>query len=363
MARKKISGITRRNLVKIMGAGPALIAVPEILVPRKARAADRIVARDPGGPFEKAMKEAYHIPFQKATGIEVVGVTAAHEPIALIKGMVETKNFQWDAVILSAYTQETLAAQNMLEPLGFENDPIVSEVAPHLRTPYIVGNYVWATVLAYRTDVYPAKGKVPSGGWKDMWDMKGIPGRRALRKYPVDSLEPALMADGVANDKVYPLDLDRAFKSLDKIKKDVAVWWSGGAQSSQLLKVGEVDMCVAWNGRAQAVIDEGAPVGISWNQATYSYDGWTIPKGNPKAELVRKFIRFASEAKNQAVLTQHVAYGPTNVNGMKFVDEKRKLALPTNPEFQKNIVKNDQSYWAKNQEKVLERFNAWVASA
>ena len=353
-------GVSRRSMIKVMGAGPALIAVPEILVPRKARAAERIVARDPGGPFEKAMKEAYHIPFQKATGIEIVGVTGAHEPIAIIKSMVETKNYQWDAVILSAYTHETLAGQNMLEPLGLENDSIVTEIPTHLRSPFIVGNYVWATALAYRTDTMK---KAPTGGWKDLWDVKGFPGRRALRKYPVDSLEPALMADGVPNDKVYPLDADRAFKSLDKIKKDVAVWWSGGAQSSQLLKTGEVDMCVAWNGRAQAVIDEGAPVAISWNQATYSFDGWTIPKGHPKADLIRRYIRFCSEAKNQAVLTQHVAYGPTNPNGMKFVDEKRKMALPTNPEFIKNMVRNDQSYWAKNQEKVLERFIAWVASA
>ena len=89
--------------------------------------------------------------------------------------------------------------------------------------------------------------------------VKGIPGRRGLRKYPVDTFENAVLADGVAPDKVYPIDQDRAFKSLDKIRKDVAVWWSGGAQTSQLLKTGELDICVTWNGRAQAAIDEGGP--------------------------------------------------------------------------------------------------------
>lgn len=360
MSRKLKAGVCRRSLIKVMGAGPALIAVPEILVPRKARAAERIVARDPGGPFEKAMKEAYHIPFQKATGIEVVGVTASHDPIALVKGMVETKNYQWDAVILSHYTQETLGSQGFLENLGLEGDATIQEVAPQFRTPFIVGNYVWSTALAYRTDTMK---KAPTGGWKDLWDAKGFPGRRGLRKYPVDSFEPALMADGVAPDKVYPIDMDRAFKSLDKIKKDVAVWWTGGAQSSQLIKTGELDMAVMWNGRAQAVIDEGAPVALSWNQATWSYDGWTIPKGNPKADIVRRFIKFASEAKNQAELAKHIAYGPTNANGLKFVDDKRKLALPTNPEYFKNMVQNNAAYWQKNQERAIERFNAWVATA
>jgi len=64
----------------------------------------------------------------------------------------------------------------------------------------------------------------------------------AVAVTPFDTIEEALLADGVAKDKLYPLDIDRAFRSLDKIKKDVAVWWTGGAQTSQMLKTGEVDM-------------------------------------------------------------------------------------------------------------------------
>ena len=256
MLKKTKSGIGRRQAVKVMGAGAALIAVPEILVPRKARAAERLVVRDPGGPFEKAFKEALHKPFQQATGIEVVGVTGQHEPVAIIKGMVDTKAYQWDVTIVSEYTHNTLAKAGYLEPLGFENDSVIGEIPSNLKQSTIVASYVWSTILAYRTDVYPSKAKAPTGGWKDLWDVKGIPGRRGLRKYPVDTLENAVLADGVAADKVYPIDQDRAFKSLDKIKKDVAVWWDQGAQASQMLKTNEVDILPCWNGRIQAVIDE-----------------------------------------------------------------------------------------------------------
>src|SRR5256885_16366801 len=38
--------------------------------------------------------------------------------------------------------------------------------------------------------------------------------------------EFALIADGVALDKLYPIDIDRAFRSLDRIKKDVVKWRS-----------------------------------------------------------------------------------------------------------------------------------------
>ena len=36
------------------------------------------------------------------------------------------------------------------------------------------------------------------------------------------------MADGVAPDKLYPLDVDRAFKKLEEIKPNITVWWTSG---------------------------------------------------------------------------------------------------------------------------------------
>jgi len=71
---------------------------------------------------------------------------------------------------------------------------------------------------------------------------QGHSGRRGLRKYPFDTIEQALMADGVQTAGVYPCDLDRAFAALDRLKPDVAVWWTSGAQLEQLLTSGEVDM-------------------------------------------------------------------------------------------------------------------------
>ncbi|MGF6972768.1 hypothetical protein QFZ94_001195 [Paraburkholderia sp. JPY465] len=91
-------------------------------------------------------------------------------------------------------------------------------------------------------------------------------------------LEIALLADGVPPNKLYPLDLDRAFKKLDTIKSDI-VWWSGGAQSQQLLASGEAPIGMFWNGRLHALAQTGVPVGISWNQNLTAADMLVIPKG------------------------------------------------------------------------------------
>ena len=218
---------------------------------------------------------------------------------------------------------------------------------------------VYATLIAYRKDTM---GKNPPKGWKDLWDTKGHPGVRAIRKHPFDTMEAALMADGVEPKDLYPIDFDRAFKSLDKIKKDVAIWWTGGAQTSQLLKTGEVDILFTWNGRAQVAIDDGAPVELVWNQALWTFEGWSILKGTPKADLVREFIEFCAQGEQQAKYTPYVAYGPTAPDAYQYVDKERAKVLPTNPAYLKNMVSVDTDFWGKNKEKASEMFNAWLLS-
>ncbi|NJL18453.1 MAG: ATP-binding protein [Nitrospira sp.] len=53
--------------------------------------------------------------------------------------------------------------------------------------------------------------------------MKSFPGQRSVRKHPIYALEMALIADGVPMDKLYPIDVDRAFKKLEELKPHVLV--------------------------------------------------------------------------------------------------------------------------------------------
>ena len=97
--------------------------------------------------------------------------------------------------------------------------------------------------------------------------MQKFPGKRAIYKWvSVGAPEIALLADGVAPEKLYPLDLDRVFAKLDTIKKEI-VWWGSGAQSQQLLASGETPIGMFWNGRIYAMQKDGpSSVGIGWHQ-------------------------------------------------------------------------------------------------
>ncbi len=272
--------ISRRTALKGAMAGGVVLGAPWVW--RKASAqGKRIVIRDPGGPFTVAFAEAFYKPFQAATGIEAVGVASAHEPTSQIKSMVDTKTYTWDMALLSQAAADQLVKEGeYIEKIGLDSHPDVTEIRAEFRTPYCYGNDVYTALLAYRTDAF--KGRKPPTSWKDLWDVAGVPGRRAIRKHPFDTTEEALLADGVPKDKLYPCDVDRAFRSLDKIKKNVAVWWTGGAQTSQMLKSGEVDMIPTWNARAQAAIDDGAPAAMAWDQGLWAVEGWSILARDPE---------------------------------------------------------------------------------
>ncbi|WP_082377903.1 extracellular solute-binding protein [Pseudomonas sp. RIT-PI-q] len=100
--------------------------------------------------------------------------------------------------------------------------------------------------MAYNAD----KLKTPPSSWADFWDLEKFPGKRALRKSPVHTLQIALMADGVPKDKVYallktPQGVDRAFAKLDKVKSSIQ-WRESGAQPQQWLAAGDVVLTSAF---------------------------------------------------------------------------------------------------------------------
>ena len=126
---------------------------------------------------------------------------------------------------------------------------------------------------------------------------------------PIYDLEVALIADGVPMDKLYPLDVDRAFKKLEELKPHVLVWWSSGAQSAQVLKDGEVDMVGAWNGRIQALDERArrpraASSAITFDQQILVSDSWMIPKGAPNKELAMKAIAIMCGPEVNARISQ-----------------------------------------------------------
>jgi len=163
-------------------------------------------------------------------------------------------------------------------------------------------------------------------------------------------------------DKVFPLDVDRAFRKLDQIKPHIKVWWTQGNQSQQLLRDGEVDAMVIWNARASELQQQGVPVELVWNGATITTTMWGVAKGAPNRKLAWEFIQFAVQAKPQADFANKLFYGPTNPEAFKYISPDVSRQLPTYPENVKVSIKPDTVAEADQTAKIQERFTQWLAS-
>ena len=305
-----------------------------------------------GGSTQDAQKQAWAEPFSKATGINVVqdGPT----DYGKLKAMVESGNVQWDIVDVEADFALRAASEGLLEPLDFsviQRD----KIDPRFVSDHGVGSFYFSFVLGYNQG--KLGGKAPQD-WTALFDTTNYPGKRALYKWPSPGvLELALLADGVPADQLYPLDLDRAFKKLDTIKKDI-VWWGGGAQSQQLLASGEASLGQFWNGRIYALQQDGAPVGVSWKQNLVMADFLVIPKGAKNKDAAMKFLANASSAKGQADFANLTAYAPVNVDSVGQLKGELAPNLPT--AYAKDQITLDYAYWAKNGPAIAARWNEWL---
>lgn len=355
--------LSRRKMVKkIITFSSAAVCAPFVITPSRGTAQNRqrIIVRDSGGIVSKIYQNVFYKPFTEATGIQVIGTVASVEPAAQIQAMVDTGVLHWDMAAIGHRSIKLLTANKVyLEQHGLDHDPVVSAIPPKFLSPYGVGTNIYSTVLAYRTNTF--KKRAPQT-WSDLWDVNRFPGRRGLRKLPFDTVEEALMADGVPADSIYPCDLDRAFRSLDKIKSHISVWWTNAPEAEQLLKSNGVDLMPSIVSRAQAAIDAGAPIAISWDQHVYGCDSWVILKGTPNADACRRFIKFTSDPKRQALLASYGAIGVTQPDAFKYIDPKRAKLLSTYPENLKKGVFIDDSYWLNAQSTVIERFSQWMLS-
>ncbi|WP_281060075.1 ABC transporter substrate-binding protein [Mesorhizobium sp. M2A.F.Ca.ET.043.05.1.1] len=256
-----------------------------------------------GGSYEEAIRQAVIDPFQSETGIKVTYVSPADE--AKLKVQVDSTTVQWDVVELSSFPFRP-DASNYLEEIdyGAFDKETLDNLVPEAKVKYGVGAYVWSTVMAFSTAEYPADKPRPRS-WAEFWDVSKFPGPRSLRTCAngdVATIEFALLAAGVPKDKLYPIDFDKAFASLDRIKPHITRFWTDGADVGQFLSDRQVAMASAFNGTMEYLKAQGAPLDYQWNEGELSAAYWVVPKGAKNRAAAMRFAAYQSSAEAQARL-------------------------------------------------------------
>ncbi|MCC7275611.1 MAG: ABC transporter substrate-binding protein [Alphaproteobacteria bacterium] len=344
--------ILKGALATLAAVAPATAALAQAEPPKPAQ----IVINDSGGAMQSAMRQLFYSEFERRYGIKVV----ATSPVDLgkLQAQVQTGNVEWTVTEIGGEDAIRAERSGLLERLDLKIIDL-SRFPKHLQNrAYVFPKAVYSTVMGYRSDVFK-EGQRPKS-WADFWDVAKFPGPRTLQNSPTDNLEFALLADGVAADKLYPLDVDRAFRKLDQIKKHIAVWWTTGAQSAQLLIDKEAVLGTAWNGRYYAAIAAGAPLVMEWNQGSIKESAFGIPKGAKNAYWGQKFLALAAEAEPQGKYADIIGYPGLNLDATKFTDPKMIPYLPTSPDNLPKQFWTDLAWWADNGNTVKERWSRWM---
>lgn len=339
------------------------IATVATLAPMMSALAGDLTVVGWGGSYQDSQKKAYFEPFGKANGSTLKEDSWSGE-IAKIRAMVETKSVTWDVVDVDSRTAVQACSEGVAEEIDWSKVGVDrSKLLTADKYDCAVPTIFYSQIVAYD------KGKLPNAPETiaDLFDLKKFPGKRGLQKDPFLNLEWALVADGVPAADIYnllktPEGVDRAFKKLDTIKKEI-VWWDSSAQPLQLLASGEVVMTAAYNGRVSAANkNDGKNFGMLWDAQGLDSDLWIIPKGSPNLDLAYKFLAFASGPKPQAEQTKYISYGPANQDAVEFVDKSAMADLPTAPEHMKNPILVDAEFWGENGDQLKTRFTSWLAS-
>jgi putative spermidine/putrescine transport system substrate-binding protein len=208
-----------------------------------------------------------------------------------------------------------------------------------------------------------SKTKFPNGLTPAQFFDPTVKARRVMLAVPYYNLEFALMADGVKPANLYPLDVDRALRVIDRIKHQL-VGFKGPSDVQALIQQGEVDAAFAPSGRVSNAIRGGANWAYGWNSAVTVVEYWAVVKGAPNPAEAMKFINFAVQAKQQAELPRYALNGPTNPDALKLIDPAALMFLakdlPGNPATEKLGVILNSKWWNENLESVAARWNQYV---
>lgn len=358
--------IDRRQI--LLGGMGAVAAGAFRVSPVAAQAAnekleDTLVIRTTGGVFEAALKENFFDPFTEATGVKVVPVAASYgDMMAKATAMQSAGNVEWD--IISPQYYELSKLSHLVEDLGdcSAMPNVAAQGIPSACGRYGVLYLTGGQVLAFDPEAF--KDRKPAT-WADFWDVEAFPGPRALPNTgsPWANLIISLIADGVPADQLFPLDLDRAFASLDKIKPHVAVWWKTGAQSQQVMRQGDAVMTLMWSGTAYATKQSGVSLDWSWTNAVADFGSWTILKGAPHPNAARAFIDFyMGNPENHAAFSRQMGYSTSNKNGQALLTDAEKAELGAKPEIVEQIIIPDADWLEQNRAMALERWNRWISA-
>jgi putative spermidine/putrescine transport system substrate-binding protein len=338
-------------LALLLGAGTSIQA-----------AAEDLTVVNYGGGIQDWSRTYYWKPFAAETGIKVIEDTRDYG-IGIIRTKVAGGANIWDVVAAEDIEVIQGCEEGLFQKLDWSKIANKDKLLPQAVLPCAQGEVIYDMMIAY--DGKRITGDGPRN-WVDFWNTKKWPGKRVLYKDPRDSLEAALMADGIARDQVYrvlatPAGVDRAFRKLGELKPNL-LWWSNPGQSRQMLISGDAVMAATFGGGLLLLNrKEHTDFKLVWTDAILHTDYWAIVKGTPHLAAAMQYLNFVSRADRQAAFAKEALQGVPNRDVDAMIDKALFSDLVTAPNNLKVALTSSAPFWLEHYDTLNQRFTAWLS--
>lgn len=307
---------------------------------------------DFGGPTNAARYTAYFNDFTSSTGVKV---TSTIESDAIANSMLSGGAGAYDAIHVGL--DQVYANKSNIQKLP-KSVPLDTTLPADIRA-YAFGTFLVGHAQAYLTSTFPNGGPKT---WADFWNVKKFPGKRAWPGSPgsYDSTcEVALLADGVKPADLYPLDLKRCDKKMDKLRPYM-VFYTSYPQIQTLLTSGTAAIAMGPSGQYAALQNAGQQVTISWDHAVVSPNVITIPKTAPDKANIFALAKLMAQPKRMATFSTLTAYGPGNKKAFNYMTTSAKGKIVNAPSHSTVVYQNSKAR-AKQTDALLANYTKWLS--
>lgn len=318
-----------------------------------------------GGTFADACMKAYVEPFNEMTGANIVIEEYGTDVTVKVIAQKEQGEDGYDVICGCGVLDQMamMAEKGALMKLDYSQLPN-SEYMDDGKYEYCVGQYIISQIIAWNKDVY---GDNPPDTMAKYFDIENYPGNRGECYFsPTGHYEMILLANGVAPEDLYPVDVARAQALLDECHyyDSVKVWWDAGATIRQALADGEIDCGVFWGGSVvEGIISDGMTnIGLSHDCASLITDCMAITATCQDPELAHAFVNYCLSAEAEAKWAELKFYAPTNPLAYDLIDPELAQYFTTYGDNAKTAFWCDVDYWTVNFESLADEWLFWVAS-
>ncbi len=279
--------------------------------------------------------------FEDETGIKVIYDTFDSNESMYIK--MKNGGVNYDLTIPSEYMIEKMIAEDMVEPINYDNIPNYQYIREDLKNlPFDAENtysvpYFWGTVgILYNTTM--VDDTVDS--WDILWNEK-YSGQIYMYESQRDSLMVALKRLGYSLNSTDEAELLEAQQTLFDQKPLVQAYFGDQVRDKMIGEEGA--LAVVYSGDALYCMNENPNLAYALPKEGSNtwVDSMVIPKGAKNKENAEKFINFMCDPENALQNSEYVGYSTVNQSTYDMIeDEELKTSVVYWPSAE-NLVNNE----------------------